>query len=387
MLQSSNFFQYDTFPSLKKESKAKLKFPSSLATDSIKYIGSKKKIISYINEIIGEYTDIKTVLDGFSGSCRVSQFLSNNGYSVTANDLASYSKELATCFLLGKETTRIKNIIKELNSIDAPSIDSGSGWYSQNYGGEIYDTKKPFQIHNTKKLDGILEFLQNIKLSKIEKSILITSLILALDKVDSTLGHQSSYLREWSKRSYKTMELVMPKFFNPHNLAHKIEQKNVFEISKKYHDLVYYDPPYGSANDKMPASRVRYQCYYHIWETISRNDKPQVFGKCNRRTDTKDHNNINPFEDFRKTNGRYNSDIAIEKLIKNTNAKYILFSYNTNGRTSIENLKRILNKYLDIKENIKIEYKKNIMASMNSNKNWQNSLENYEILVMGEKIV
>ena len=44
-------------------------------------------------------------------------------------------------------------------------------------------------------------------------------------------------------------------------------------------DLAYYDPPYGSNNDKMPPSRVRYASYYHVWTTIIQNDRPELFGK------------------------------------------------------------------------------------------------------------
>ena len=42
-------------------------------------------------------------------------------------------------------------------------------------------------------------------------------------------------------------------------------------------DFVYFDPPYGSNNDKMPPSRVRYASYYHIWTSIIKHDKPKIF--------------------------------------------------------------------------------------------------------------
>ena len=222
-------------------------------------------------------------------------------------------------------------------------------------------------------------------MNDIERHIVLTSLLIALDRVDSTLGHQASYLKEWSARSYKKMELKMPTFYNPHHLEHVIYRKNIFDIASQYHDLAYYDPPYGSGNDKMPASRVRYKSYYHIWETIVKNDKPQTFGVNHRRIDSKDHHNINPFEDFRKTNDVYNSDLAIDTLIKKTNAKYVLFSYNSNGRTSIDNLISILAKYLNIFNIEKIPYRKNIMAYMNGNQNWQNDFKNYEGLILGKK--
>jgi adenine-specific DNA-methyltransferase len=77
---------------------------------TIKYIGSKKKILPYIYNIISQYKDIKTVLDGFSGSCRVSQFLSICNFNITSNDLSTYSYILGSCFLQGKETSKIKNL-------------------------------------------------------------------------------------------------------------------------------------------------------------------------------------------------------------------------------------------------------------------------------------
>ena len=47
--------------------------------------------------------------------------------------------------------------------------------------------KRIWQIHNTMKLDAIREEIENIAKNEIEKSVLLTSLMLAMDKVDSTL--------------------------------------------------------------------------------------------------------------------------------------------------------------------------------------------------------
>jgi len=67
-----------------------------------------------------------------------------------------------------------------------------------------------WQKHNTMKLDAIRDEIDLIAADEIEKSVLITSLMLALDKVDNALGHQCSYLREWSPRSYKNLFLEVP---------------------------------------------------------------------------------------------------------------------------------------------------------------------------------
>jgi adenine-specific DNA-methyltransferase len=85
-----------------------------------------------------------------------------------------------------------------------------------------------------------------------------------MDEVDSTLGHYSSYLADWSPRSYRTMQLKVPQLFL-NEKKHTILRNDIFEtVKNREFDLAYFDPPYGSNNEKMPPSRVRYNAYYHI---------------------------------------------------------------------------------------------------------------------------
>ena len=158
-------------------------------TQGIKYTGSKLKILPYIIDIISKL-NIKTVWDGFSGTTRVSQALSQLGYKIYASDIAEWSYVFGCCYLLNKENKEYYNdLIEHLNNVE--SID---GFISKYYGGEITDHKKPFQLKNTRKIDGIRQEIDKLKLNNQDKCVALTSLILAMDKVDSTLGHYSSYL-------------------------------------------------------------------------------------------------------------------------------------------------------------------------------------------------
>ena len=77
-----------------------------------------------------------------------------------------------------------------------------------------------------------------------------------MDEVDSTIGHYASYLSEWSPRSYRQMKLKIPRII-PKAREHEIHHGDIFNIAPSIDaDLAYYDPPYGSNNDKMPPSRV-----------------------------------------------------------------------------------------------------------------------------------
>lgn len=63
-------------------------------TQGVKYAGSKKKLLPYILQMV-EKVGAKTVLDGFSGTTRVSQAFARRGYTVICNDTAAWSKVLA----------------------------------------------------------------------------------------------------------------------------------------------------------------------------------------------------------------------------------------------------------------------------------------------------
>lgn len=337
-----------------------------LKTEGIKYTGSKDKIIPYILKLTYNLNP-KVVFDGFSGTTRVSQAFSKLGYKVISNDIAVWSKIFATCYLLNKRDKEYyQKIIDHLNQLPGKY-----GWFSEYYGGDPKEKgpKRPWQIHNTMKLDAIREEIDKIAKDEVEKSVLLTSLILALDKVDNTVGHYSSYLKDWASRSYKTMILEVPNF-TISETEHQVYQEDIFNlIPKVKSDLTYYDPPYGSSNIKMPSSRVRYQAYYHIWTTIIKNDKPELFGTTNRRVDSSDRISYSPFEDFRKNkDGRFIALDTIENLIKNTQSKYILFSYSSDGRVPFNELIEIFSDNLI--EIQKIDYKKNVMSFMRWTHEW-----------------
>ena len=346
-------------------------------TQGIKYTGSKREILPVLLELI-KPLNVKTVLDGFSGTTRVSQALKQAGYTVYANDIADWSKVFGECYLLNrKPASYYLPLIDHLNNLPGKY-----GWFSENYGGEPNGgsatqkdgRKRIWQLHNTKKLDAIRDEIDKIAKDKIEKSVLLTSLIIAMDKVDSSVGHQVSYLKRWAPRAYNTMKMEVPRLIID-DKQHQVYQEDIFDLADDIEvDLAYYDPPYGSSNELMPPSRVRYASYYHIWKTICLNDKPKLVGVANRREDVGDTVSGSIFEEFRKNDrGQYIVIETIEKLIKNTPAKYVVLSYNNNGRATFQAIKDILE---NLKKKISIfemDYKKNVMATITRTTNeWIN---------------
>lgn len=344
-----------------------------MQTEGIKYTGSKKKIIPQIVEIICELDNIKTVLDGFSGTTRVSQAFAQLGYNTTANDVSHWSEVFANCYLKSQKSDKYyQEKIDYLNSLKG-----FDGWFTENYGADKSKDdiiKKPFQRKNTQKLDAIRDEIDKIEPEWEDKSVLLTSLIYALDKVDNTLGHFAAYLSGWSVRSGKDLKLKLPKRF-PIVSQNEVIRDDIFNtIANREFDFAYFDPPYGSNNDKMPPSRIRYASYYHIWKTVILNDKPQIFGAANRREDSRDTNSASVFEEFRKNDeNQFIAMKALEKLISETKARYILLSYSSGGRATKQELSEILNSSGKLLKTIEIDHKKNIMSQMRWSNEWVNS--------------
>ncbi len=360
-------------------------------TQGVKYAGSKLKLIAHILSLLDDI-EVKTIFDGFSGTTRVSQALAKCGFSITSNDISEWSYVFGLCYLKNqKNPSQYKELIDHLNSIKGYD-----GWFTENYGGHDFSgsavqpdgTKKPWQVHNTRKLDGIRDEIDSLNLPEIDKAVALTSLILAMDEVDSTLGHFTSYLREWSSRSYKDLRLKVPLVFK-NNDDNIVLKGDIFDSMDKVKvDFSYFDPPYGSNNEKMPPSRVRYASYYHVWTTICKNDKPKLFGAARRREDTSDKIAATVFEEFRKdSDGRFMAVKAIEKLIQEVKSKYVALSYSSGGKATASELNEILNRHGKLINTIELDYKKNVMAEMKWTKEWIRDAEepNREFIFLIDK--
>jgi adenine-specific DNA-methyltransferase len=348
-------------------------------TQSIKYAGSKRELLPHLLAML-QGLDVASVFDGFSGTTRVSQALAQRQYSVVCNDIADWSHTLGNCYLMNQQSPAYyADVLSHLNGLEGRH-----GWYSEHYGGQDFSgsaiqrdgLKRPWQLHNTRKLDAIRDEIDRLGLNTVEKATVLTSLMLALDEVDNTLGHFASYLRCWSPRSYKTMHLKVPRFCEA-TQKNTVLQGDIFEVAPSVNaDFTYLDPPYGSNNEKMPSSRVRYAAYYHVWTTLCRHDKPDLFGAARRRSDSVDSARPSVFEDFRKdADGRSIAVKAIDHLISAINSRYVALSYSSGGKANAAELHDILKKHGTLLKTLELDYRKNIMAELKWTHQWLRETE------------
>lgn len=321
----------------------------------IKYLGSKKKLIPKIVEIIKQ-EEAKTVLDLFSGTARVGYALQNEGINVIANDINTYAVHLARTYVqTNPENIHVKHIknntIDYLNNI---SPKEHPGWFTKTY----CIASQFFQEKNGLKIEAIRDYLNlydmpicfgedlfdaNNKREEI-RSILLTSLIEAADRVDSTCGIQMAYLKNWAPRSYKDLELRFPNLSEGRGVATKLDAK---EAAKFDADLAYIDPPYNQHN---------YLGNYHIWETICLWDNPQTYGKAKKRKDVKERKSN--FNSKKRIKGEF------QAVINNLKANKALISFNNEGYLSQDDILSILESKFSNIEVIDVPYQRYVGAKI-----------------------
>lgn len=288
----------------------------------IKYLGSKRLLL---NDILGAIkhsgVECATVADVFSGTSRVGHALKSEGYRVIANDINSYAYILAKCYVETDYDDVAEDAIKlirEFNSL--PGID---GYFTETYCIK----SKFFQPKNGRKIDAIRNAIFQKSLDPNLEAVLLTSLMEAADRVDSTTGVQMAYLKEWSARSYNDLELRLPKLLpiakNGKSQAFCLDAEDfVKQVSA---DIFYVDPPYNQHS---------YLGNYHIWETLVRNDTPEVYGVACKRVDVRERKSpFNSKRTFKK---------SLTSLLNAIQAKAVVMSFSNEGFLSIQEVLEIL---------------------------------------------
>lgn len=341
----------------------------SLETQGVKYIGSKASLIPDIISCItmhvpGERIDpfkqrnvgtIHSVIDVFTGTTRVAQAFKARGWTVQTSDLSWASAAYSGTWIENQgDNTHLQAKIDFLNNMEGVE-----GWITKNYcdaKGEDNAIVRVWQPKNGKKADAIRDQIEawwvNGEIANWEKDTLVTSLILALDKVDNTVGVQQAYLKTWCTRSYNDLHLELPKVTACPKGKHHVGDCLTLQYEKA--DLAYLDPPYSSHS---------YSTYYHIWDSIAEWDKPEVGLKTNRRIDRISGHSSYDDSMASRWNNKKSALAAFEKLIDRLPVKWVLVSYNNESLVEIEKLETLFKKYPKV-TTVKIDYKRNIMSQI-----------------------
>ena len=272
----------------------------------IKYLGSKRRLVPVLSQLLVG-TGAATALDLFTGTTRVARAFKQEGAAVTAVDTARYSEVFGRCYLeVDADSIDVEAIGDAIDHLN--SLAGSAGYFTETFSRSA----RYFQPHNAERIDVIRDEIELEFSGSWMHPILLTSLILAADKVDSTTGVQMAYVKKWAPRSYKPMELRLPELIPGSGRAIRGDALELVTELGPF-DLAYLDPPYN---------QHRYFTNYHIWETLVAWDHPEHYGVACKRVDSRDEGTKSIF------NKKREMPDALGRVVDAVDARVVVLSYN-----------------------------------------------------------
>jgi len=293
------------------------------------YIGSKYSLIDFLQETIEnvtgyKYGDAYVFGDLFAGTGVVGQTFKSRGCKVIANDIQHYSYSLN------------KHLIENIPEMDTTlldhlnSLDPEKGFIYMNYCSGSGSGRNYFTDENGMMCDAIrIELERLYKNREIDEGtyyFYLASLINSIDKYANTASVYGAFLKHTKKSAQKSFKLeLLPVIGGERG---EVYNEDINELSKKISgDVLYLDPPYNAR---------QYCANYHVLETISRYDNPELKGMTGLRDSSSQKSK---FCSKRTVADTFN------ELIKNANFKYIFLSYNNEGLMSLDTIREIMSNY------------------------------------------
>jgi adenine-specific DNA-methyltransferase len=283
----------------------------------IKYLGSKRRLVPVLARLC-EAADARTALDLFTGTTRVAQAFKQTGAHVTAVDTARYSEVFAQAYIAADAARIDRDALTD--AIDALNALPGTpGYFTETF----CERSRFFQPDNGARVDAVREAIERDHAGTELYPILLTSLIEAADRVDSTAGVQMAYVKEWAPRSYAPLTLRIPELLPGTGTALRADALDVIgELPAT--DLAYLDPPYN---------QHRYFTNYHVWETLVAWDAPEHYGVACKRIDARDAVTKSAF------NQRRAMPDALRRVIAEVSARVVVVSYNDESWVTVDELR------------------------------------------------
>jgi adenine-specific DNA-methyltransferase len=271
----------------------------------IKYLGSKRRLVPVLSEMF-ERSGAKSALDVFTGTTRVAQAFKRLGADVTAVDMTRCAATLARCYVAtdarAVEHSELEEAVRRLDALRGRP-----GYFTDTFCVR----SRFFQPENGARIDAVRETIRAEYLDSWLEPVLLTSLLEAADRVDSTTGVQMAYVKQWSDRSFRPLSLRVPELIPGRGRAVKGDACDLVASLGEF-EFAYLDPPYN---------QHRYDSNYHIWETLVAWDAPEHYGVACKRVDLRD----GPRSAF---NSSVTMPDALARVVRDVRAELMVLSYN-----------------------------------------------------------
>lgn len=289
----------------------------------IKYLGSKRTLVPVLERVVASIDGAGTVLDLFAGTSRVGHALKRAGYAVTANDHNAYAHALAQCYVEADREVVERDASLLLREFS--SLPGRPGYFT-----EVFCERSRY-VHprNGARIDSIREAIEAKGLAPELRAVVLVSLLEAADRVDSTCGVQMAYLKRWAARAHNDLELRLPDVLpRARSGPGRARCEDALALAQTISaDVVYLDPPYNQHS---------YLGNYHVWESLVRWDKPEVFGVACKRVDCRERKSA--------FNSKVRARAALTELVDAIDAKVIVASFSNEGFLDREIMDEVLSR-------------------------------------------
>jgi adenine-specific DNA-methyltransferase len=282
----------------------------------IKYIGSKRRLVPVLSEILGA-SGARNGLDLFTGTTRVAQAMKALGMTVTAVDSARYSEVFARCYI-ETDARDLDRHELELAIAHLNATSPRTGYVTETFCRE----SRFFPPFNGEKIDAVRDAIERDFSGGPLYPVVLTSLLEAADRVDSTTGVQMAYVKQWAPRSFKPLELRVPALLDRAGAAVRADACEVAGRLGRF-DVAYLDPPYN---------QHRYFTNYHVWETLVAWDAPDHYGVACKRSDARDVETKSAF------NSKRSMPAALARVVADVDCELLILSYNDESWLTLDQL-------------------------------------------------
>jgi adenine-specific DNA-methyltransferase len=282
----------------------------------IKYLGSKRRLVPVLGEMFAA-SGARSALDLFTGTTRVAQEFKRRGGGVTALDSARYSDVFARCYIeTDRDAVDLEALTAAVGRLDA--LDGRAGYFTETF----CTASRYLTPENGARVDAIRDALDAEFPDSPLLPVLLTSLIEAADRVDSTVGVQMAYLKQWAPRAHNRLTLRVPELLPGSGTAVRGDAVAQAGTLGAF-DLAYLDPPYN---------QHRYFTNYHVWETLVAWDRPEHYGIACKRVDARDDDTKSAF------NRKREMPDALRSCLEDVDARLVILSYNDESWIALEEL-------------------------------------------------
>ena len=322
---------------------------TKLCFQSFNYIGSKMKLLDFIQKSVLDYTgksykEISGFADICSGTGVVAFDVMRGGCNnIMTNDIQHYASVVSSVWCKTNiDVDKIRDIIANINTrlseIDLQNTDVNlddffvyKHYTEAGPDGRLYLTQL-----NGYKTDLIRQNIEKLYTDKTvnekEYRLLLKLLLYAVSSVSNIASVYGAYLKSYKKVALKNLVLNVDLLDNlvdnvkdNRRIEHTGHNKSIVELLdtddlSKY-EVAYMDPPY--------VANRSYHDNYHVLETISRYDNPKLKGKTGLRevVDTKSKfcSKRDALEEFK---------LVLSKI----RSKYMFISYSSESIVSKEQM-------------------------------------------------